>query len=1001
MTIVFLLLFFFPAFPEQNSTLPKYNLSVAIFPKENRINGTANIFIQSKNDISISFGDLKINSIFQNGAKVEIDKNCCFILLKRGGKIEIEYEGMFPEKSDRDNINNPGNISNIISDKGISLTKSWYPRINANSYFNLKVTAPDDFKVISEADQIIESSSDNRKLFTFEFPHPVDDITLAANRYEILQSKAGDTDIYIYFLKDNIELASRYIKYTKKYIDMYERLLGPYPYKRFSVVENIKPTGYSMPSYTLIGSNVIRLPFIAETSLGHEVLHQWFGNSVYIDHSQGNWAEGITSYLADHYYYELDNKGWRYRKKILQDYISYVKSSNKSSLIKFKSRTDRASGSIGYGKGAMMFHMLRGMLGDKMFFDSLKSLINKMRFKETSWQDIQKIFEGKFSKSLDWFFQQWLNRDDIPSLKIDNTSVHYLNGIPTVKFTITQLTKPYKLDIEVFVNTIKRKHKKTIHISKLKEIFEIAVDDTPVSVVFDENYNIMRTLSQEELPPTISGLIGDKSKILITKPDMSNYEGMFDLFKTNDFKIKSSKDVKDKEILSSSLVLTDIDGIIYKRLFAGITKKTGQNSENIIKNRNGFRVSLRKHPLNSGSIVALINASSKKEVDLAAKKIFRYGQYSNLVFNKGKIVQKAVAASQRGIVLSMTHNVKGIIPGKAIGFDEIIRDVINKPIIYIGESHTSYEDHRVQLEVIRALYKKSKKFAIGMEMFQRPFQVSIDNYLSGKISEKEFLKTSEYFTRWRFDYFLYKEIVDYAKAKGIPILALNIDSNIIKKVSKGGLDALNHEERNRIPTDMDMSDSGYKKRLKKIYKLHPEDKTRNFNNFYQSQILWDETMAHTIAEYMQSNPDHHIIVLAGVGHIMYSSGIPQRVKRINGIDYSTLINSNISVIDRSVADYILFPEPLKAPKSPMLGVAIKKDPQGVIVDKIIDNSLALKAGIKKGDIILKINNDYIETTSDIKISLIDSKRGDSVKVKVLRKGFLFGKEELEFQITIP
>ena len=88
------------------------------------------------------------------------------------------------------------------------------------------------------------------------------------------------------------DLVKNYIEHAKRYLKLYERLINKYPYKRFSIVENFLPTGYSMPTYTLLGQEVVRLPFIPETSLGHEILHQWFGNSVYIDYREGELGGG-------------------------------------------------------------------------------------------------------------------------------------------------------------------------------------------------------------------------------------------------------------------------------------------------------------------------------------------------------------------------------------------------------------------------------------------------------------------------------------------------------------------------------------------------------------------------------------------------------------------------------------------------------------------------------------------------------------------------------------
>jgi hypothetical protein len=233
---------------------------------------------------------------------------------------------------------------------------------------------------------------------------------------------------------------------------------------------------------------------------------------------------------------------------------------------------------------------------------------------------------------------------------------------------------------------------------------------------------------------------------------------------------------------------------------------------------NFMTLSVLKNPLNTAHVVATAYATSKEEVDLAAGKIFRYGNYSRLAFSEGKNILKETAGSDRGMRISLHRPVVGIRPDRAMGLEEIIGSVIDKPIIYVGEWHTLYEDHKVQLEVIRALNEENRKFAIGMEMFQKPYQQSLDDYISGASTEREFLKSSEYFKRWKFNYHLYREILDFAREKNIPVVALNQEEEIIKKVSRGGLDALSEEEKERIPKDMDMSDHGYRKRLQKIFR---------------------------------------------------------------------------------------------------------------------------------------------------------------------------------------
>jgi len=287
-----------------------------------------------------------------------------------------------------------------------------------------------------------------------------------------------------------------------------------------------------------------------------------------------------------------------------------------------------------------------------------------------------------------------------------------------------------------------------------------------------------------------------------------------------------------------------------------------------------------------------------------------------------------------------------------------------------------------------------------MEMFQVPFQKALDDYISDAINEREFLKASEYFKRWRFDYLLYREIIDFAKAKGIPMIALNIREEITKKVTSGGLDALTEEERQEIPQDMDMADEDYKEKLKGFFGLHAEFNIKNFENFYQSQILWDETMAHSIAKFMDEHPDYQMVVLAGVQHIIFSSGIPQRVKRLNNKEYATLINGEFSDLNSDIGDFLIFPPPMEAPASPKLGVLLQEKDEKVTIKNFGHESPALKAGLKKGDVLLSVNEWGIESIADVKISLFDKRHGDTIKLKASRKQFLFGDKVVEFDVML-
>ena len=232
------------------------------------------------------------------------------------GSLEIRYEGVFGGNGNAENLENAGVVQgDVISPEGISLTGNWYPSLKGPLYYRLTALVPAGFTAISEADEIMHKETSTGGEYTFSFPHPLNGVDFVAGKYREAKGTIDGIDIYAYFFPEDISLAETYIEYSKKYFEMYNRLLVPYPYKRFSVVENFLPTGYSMPTFTLLGREVVRLPFIVQTSLGHEITHQWFGNYVYADFAKGNWLEGITTYLSDHLYEEQKGKGWEYQKE--------------------------------------------------------------------------------------------------------------------------------------------------------------------------------------------------------------------------------------------------------------------------------------------------------------------------------------------------------------------------------------------------------------------------------------------------------------------------------------------------------------------------------------------------------------------------------------------------------------------------------------------------------------------------------------------------------------
>jgi uncharacterized iron-regulated protein len=210
---------------------------------------------------------------------------------------------------------------------------------------------------------------------------------------------------------------------------------------------------------------------------------------------------------------------------------------------------------------------------------------------------------------------------------------------------------------------------------------------------------------------------------------------------------------------------------------------------------------------------------------------------------------------------------------------QILKSIAPAQIIYLGEIHNSTTDHADQLAILDYLYQQKSKaippLAIGLEMFQKPYQPVINQYLTGKITEEQLVQQTEYKKRWGWPWENYAPLLQFAKAHQIPVIALNTPSEVLRKVSKGGIDSLQTADFQYIPpaTEIDKSNLTYRDLILESYQQHKAQAVAtspDFDRFYTAQLLWDETMAATAAEFYQQHPQTQLVVIAGQAHIRYS-----------------------------------------------------------------------------------------------------------------------------------
>ena len=230
-------------------------------------------------------------------------------------------------------------------------------------------------------------------------------------------------------------------------------------------------------------------------------------------------------------------------------------------------------------------------------------------------------------------------------------------------------------------------------------------------------------------------------------------------------------------------------------------------------------------------------------------------------------------------------------------------ELYDADVVYLGEIHDSEADAAAKLEILQKLYQNNPRLAIGMEMFQRPYQKFIDDYLAGKISETELVELTEYERRWGFPWEYYAPLLRFAKANGLRVIALNAPSEAVRQVARGGWESLTTEQREWVPplADIRTDIDDYRQMIYQVYdEMHQgHGNSESFERFFLVQVLWDETMAASIADFIATNPNYQVVVVAGQGHVMYGYGIPSRVaRRRDGLVQRSLLLSPANMPER-------------------------------------------------------------------------------------------------------
>jgi aminopeptidase N len=422
--------------------------------------------------------------------------------------------------------------SGIISPDGIYLSSEtgWYPdTLNSMAQFEIVVFMPYGFTAVTQGDLLDRSDglptgqqNSTQSMSHWKSTTPTDGFIMVANKFFVTSHEIDGIKCSTYFFQDDPAMAKSFLDKLGEYIPAYQKLLGKYPYSRFDVVENFFSTGYGMPGFTLMGSGALRMPFAtAEGSLAHELVHNYWGNGVFVDWDKGNWCEGLTTFSTNYYWNIISGKPEKAedsRYLAMMRYSITVPVDKEYPIRQFRTKTTSIDDSIGYEKTCAFFIMLEQMLGDDTFFTCLRTFAADNMGKRAGWSDIEAAFEKVSGRELSGYFSTWLDKKGTPELKLEvKHATAEKEGMNILSMQVSQTGDPFFVHVPLLINTNRDDMNASVDIGNDPADLTMTMTEIPLSVTLDPHYYLFRRFPREEIPSCMNLTLG-ADHILVILP---------------------------------------------------------------------------------------------------------------------------------------------------------------------------------------------------------------------------------------------------------------------------------------------------------------------------------------------------------------------------------------------------------------------------------------------------------------------------------------------------
>ena len=505
-----------------NYDVTGYTINLNIWPVTKTIDGSVVITGKSKitglTHLEFNlFSNMTVDSITQNGSPLTfnhagnlVDVQLPAFLGTDGDfSVEIFYHGN-PQSiglgSWRWSTHSGNPIISTLSEPFGAPT--WWPckddpADKADSVF-LNITVPENLVVASNGLlKAVTPAPDNRHTYSWETRYPISNylVSLAISNYAEFNdwyvSASGDSMPLVYYVyPEHLAAAQEDFSVTDEMISAFAEIYGEYPFIEEKYGMAIFSWGGAMEHQTMTsyGSGLITGNHTYDWINAHELAHQWFGdlitmkrwshiwlNEGFASYSEAMWMESLYGKTAYHNYLASQDPGFFSGSLFVTD------STNENALF---------SNTV-YDKGSWALHMLRGVLGDSLFFAGIRSYAtdSSLVFGNATTEDFRDICEAVSGMDLDWYFDEWVYRAGRPNYQYDWKVTG--NRPFTTTLTLKQTNAvPYKMPIQIYLFGDGLDSTVTVWDSLAYQQFQFVTNDAPIDVQVDPDNWILKNIDR-------------------------------------------------------------------------------------------------------------------------------------------------------------------------------------------------------------------------------------------------------------------------------------------------------------------------------------------------------------------------------------------------------------------------------------------------------------------------------------------------------------------------